>query len=94
MLRRGQRLVELLKQGQYQPMPVEEQVVTLFAGTHGYLDLLPVEQVRPLRERSARIHSFAAQEYLDSISARRLSTMRRWRSLRKCCRIFVTNFKY
>ncbi|HWF45011.1 MAG TPA: F0F1 ATP synthase subunit alpha, partial [Candidatus Kapabacteria bacterium] len=33
LLRRGQRLVELLKQGQYQPMPVEEQVVTLFIGT-------------------------------------------------------------
>ncbi len=46
MLRRGQRLVELLKQGQYQPMPVEEQVVSVFAGTNGYIDAIPVENVR------------------------------------------------
>ena len=46
LLRRGQRLVELLKQGQYAPMPVEEQVVSLYAGTNGYIDALPIEDVR------------------------------------------------
>src|SRR5438445_404479 len=46
MLRRGQRLVELLKQGQYSPLPVEEQVVSLWAGTQGFLDPIPVEHVR------------------------------------------------
>jgi F-type H+-transporting ATPase subunit alpha len=45
LLRRGQRLVELLKQGQYQPMPVEEQVVSIFAGTSGFLDALDVDKV-------------------------------------------------
>ncbi|MFP4168394.1 MAG: F0F1 ATP synthase subunit alpha [Desulfonatronovibrionaceae bacterium] len=44
-LTRGERMVELLKQPQYQPMPVEEQVVSLFAGTKGYMDDLEVEQV-------------------------------------------------
>ena len=44
-LRRGSRLVELLKQGQYVPMPVEQQVVSIFAGTNGYLDEIPVEEV-------------------------------------------------
>ena len=39
---RGERLVELLKQPQYQPMPVEEQVAVLYAGTRGYLDDLDV----------------------------------------------------
>jgi len=43
---RGERTVEILKQGQYQPMPVEEQVVVIYAATNGYLDDLPVEQVR------------------------------------------------
>ena len=43
---RGERTVEILKQGQYQPMPVEEQVVVIYAATNGYLDSLPVEQVR------------------------------------------------
>lgn len=44
-LTRGERMVELLKQPQYQPMPVEEQVVSLFCGTKGYMDDLEVEQV-------------------------------------------------
>ena len=45
-LDRGARLVELLKQPQYQPMPVEEQVVSIFLGTGGHLDSVPVEDVR------------------------------------------------
>jgi F-type H+/Na+-transporting ATPase subunit alpha len=45
-LERGYRLVELLKQPQNSPMPVEEQVVVVFAGTKGYLDSLPVVDVR------------------------------------------------
>src|SRR6266850_1819839 len=45
-LARGQRMVELLKQGQYQPLPVEKQVVIIFAGTQGLLDDLPVDSVR------------------------------------------------
>lgn len=45
-LDRGERLVELLKQRQYQPMPVEEQVVSIFLGTGGHLDSVPVEDVR------------------------------------------------
>ena len=45
LLARGARLTELLKQGQYQPMPVEEQVVAIFAGVRGFLDNVPVNQV-------------------------------------------------
>src|SRR3954452_7078816 len=45
LLARGQRLTELLKQGKYVPMPVEEQVVSLYAGTRGFLDTLPVAQI-------------------------------------------------
>jgi F-type H+-transporting ATPase subunit alpha len=45
-LDRGARLVELLKQGQYSPLPVERQVVTVWAGTSGYLDDVPVEDIR------------------------------------------------
>jgi F-type H+-transporting ATPase subunit alpha len=44
-LERGARLVELLKQPQYQPMPVEEQVISIFLGTGGHLDSVPVEDV-------------------------------------------------
>jgi F-type H+-transporting ATPase subunit alpha len=49
-LARGQRMVELLKQGQYQPMPVENQVISIFAGTNGYLDDVPANKVRQFEE--------------------------------------------
>src|SRR5262249_41407599 len=45
-LNRGQRLVELLKQGQISPLPVSKQILSNFAGTNRFLDDLPVDQVR------------------------------------------------
>jgi F-type H+-transporting ATPase subunit alpha len=45
LLARGARLTELLKQPQYQPMPVEEQVASIFAGTKGFLDTVGVKDV-------------------------------------------------
>ena len=45
LLARGKRLTELLKQGQYSPMPVEEQVASIFAGTQGFLDSVDVKAV-------------------------------------------------
>jgi F-type H+-transporting ATPase subunit alpha len=44
-LRRGERMVEVLKQGQYSPLPVEKQVAILFAGTQGLLDDVPIDQL-------------------------------------------------
>ena len=46
MLERGARLVEILKQGQYQPLPVEKQIVIIYAGTKGWTDSVPVGEVR------------------------------------------------
>jgi F-type H+-transporting ATPase subunit alpha len=45
LLARGARLTELLKQGQYSPLPIDEQVVAIFAGVRGYLDKIEVEQI-------------------------------------------------
>jgi F-type H+-transporting ATPase subunit alpha len=45
-LNRGQRLVELLKQNQFSPLPFSKQILIIFAGTGGFLDDLPVNQVR------------------------------------------------
>jgi F-type H+-transporting ATPase subunit alpha len=45
-LNRGQRLTELLKQNQFSPIPVEKQVITIYAGVNGYLDDVPVSDVR------------------------------------------------
>src|ERR1700682_1261364 len=49
-LARGGRMVELLKQGQYAPLPIERQIAIIFAGSQGLLDDLPVEQVQPFEE--------------------------------------------
>ncbi len=49
-LARGQRMVEILKQGQYSPQPVEKQVAIIFAGTQGLLDDVPVEDMRAFEE--------------------------------------------
>jgi len=50
LLNRGARLTELLKQQQFQPMQMEEQVCVLYAGVNGYLDPLPVNRVRPFQD--------------------------------------------
>jgi F-type H+-transporting ATPase subunit alpha len=49
-LNRGAHMTELLKQGRYVPMPVEEQVMAIFAGNEGFLDDLPIEDVLRFRE--------------------------------------------
>lgn len=49
-IERGRRMVELLKQDQYTPLAVEEQIIVLFAGANGYLDDLPVETIRKFEE--------------------------------------------
>ena len=49
-LNRGARLVELLKQGQFEPLPFTHQVLSIFAGTNGFLDDLAVEDVRPFEK--------------------------------------------
>jgi F-type H+-transporting ATPase subunit alpha len=45
-LERGKRMMELLKQDQYQPMPVEEQVAVLHAGTKGFMDTIAVDDIK------------------------------------------------
>jgi F-type H+-transporting ATPase subunit alpha len=68
-LERGYRLTELLKQGLHSPMPVDEQTVSLYAGTHGYLDGIPVVDVR--RFESELIEWFRTRhaDVLDGIKS-------------------------
>ena len=49
-LNRGERLTELLKQGQFAPLPVEKQIMIIFAGTNGYVDDLPVGECRAFED--------------------------------------------
>jgi F-type H+-transporting ATPase subunit alpha len=62
LLNRGARLTELLKQGQFSPMPVEEQVVSIFAGTNGYLDAIPADRVTTYEEEML---AFMRAEHAD-----------------------------
>jgi len=61
-LTRGERMVELLKQGQFEPMPVELQVISIFTGVNGYLDDLPVEAVRRFEKEFL---AFVAKHYAE-----------------------------
>ena len=61
-LTRGERMVELLKQGQYQPVPVEKQVAIIYAGTTGYLDDLPAALVRDFE---TGLYDFLEKQYAD-----------------------------
>jgi F-type H+-transporting ATPase subunit alpha len=62
MLERGVRLVEILKQGQYVPLPVEKQVVLVYAGTKGYLDELPTAK---LGEYEKQLYAFIEAKHPD-----------------------------
>jgi F-type H+-transporting ATPase subunit alpha len=67
LLARGERLTELLKQPQFSPLAVEEQVVVIYAGVNGYLDRLPVSQVRAFEEELLRTMHDKHQDILDTI---------------------------
>jgi len=59
---RGERTIEILKQGQYAPMPVEKQVMIIYVATHGYLDDLPLESIKTFEEE---FYPFMEKEYPD-----------------------------
>ena len=65
-LARGARLVEILKQPQYSPLPVEEQIISLFAVTTGLADKIEVSQIR---EFEVGMHKFLKASHADLITA-------------------------
>jgi F-type H+-transporting ATPase subunit alpha len=79
-LNRGARLTELLKQGQYSPFPVEEQVVSIWAGTNGHLDEVPIEDInrfeteflQHLRHRSSVLTTIAQTNLLEDSTVQEL----------------------
>ena len=82
LLKRGQRMVELLKQDQYTPMPVQEQVAVLFAGTRGFLDEVELDKVKNfesglvkyLRDAYANLLAdIADKKHLDAELEKRLA---------------------
>lgn len=66
-IERGKRLAEILKQPQYCPMPVENQVAIIYAGINGYLDDVPVEKIKDWEERFHRYMNTARKKTLEAI---------------------------
>ena len=72
-LERGARLVELLKQPQYQPMPAHEQVASIYAATRGYMDDVPVESVRKFEADMLTFLRDTRKDVLDAIKDKKVS---------------------
>jgi F-type H+-transporting ATPase subunit alpha len=92
-LNRGARLVELLKQGQYQPLPVEKQILIIYAGTNGFVDDLPLTA---LKKYEQELYSFIElkhpEVFSDIIKKRELDGELRGK-LNKALEEFKTVFK-
>jgi F-type H+-transporting ATPase subunit alpha len=71
-LTRGQRLTEVLKQGQFAPWPVEEQVAILWVATHGYFDDIPLEDVKKFEAEIIKYFRSAGRAVLDEILKKRI----------------------
>jgi F-type H+/Na+-transporting ATPase subunit alpha len=71
-LNRGARLVELLKQPQYQPQPVQEQVSILYAGTRGFMDDIPVEDVRKFETEFLDFLRNSKSDVLNAIKTKKV----------------------
>jgi F-type H+-transporting ATPase subunit alpha len=64
---RGQRMIELLKQDEHKPMPFDRQVAVIFAGTSGYLDDVPVADIRKFEENFLKFIESSHPEILQNI---------------------------
>jgi len=71
-LNRGRRLVEILKQAQYQPLAVEKQVMIVYAATKGFLDQVPVEDLRRYEEDLYRYLEASASSVLSGIAEKKI----------------------
>ncbi|HRR19136.1 MAG TPA: F0F1 ATP synthase subunit alpha, partial [Ignavibacteriales bacterium] len=71
VLARGERLVELLKQGQYAPVPVEKQVVAIYAGTKGYIDEIPTPAIKKYEKELLEYVENQAPEIFENIKTQK-----------------------
>jgi len=90
---RGERMVELLKQGQFSPMPVEQQVISIWAGANGYLDDVPVLAVRRFESEWL---AFVAKDYAEvahNVRTTRAMSDEDQKRLNEACKAFKSKFK-
>jgi F-type H+-transporting ATPase subunit alpha len=92
-LRRGSRLVELLKQDQFVPMPIEKQVVSIFSGTSGYLDEIPIEDVQRFESEFMEMMEMKHKDMLNAIAEKKDLTDEITKKLHEILKQFVAGFK-
>ena len=73
-LNRGKRLVEILKQPQYEPLPVEQQVIVIYAATNGYLDAVAIEDVRAYETQLFQFLESRRPQLLSSLTEKKQIT--------------------
>jgi F-type H+/Na+-transporting ATPase subunit alpha len=71
MLARGARMVELLKQKQYEPLSVEAQVLSIFAGINGYVDDLPIEQIRTFEQDLLKFYDQGGADLKKEVASKK-----------------------
>jgi F-type H+-transporting ATPase subunit alpha len=87
-IERGKRTVEILKQGQYEPMPVENQVAILYALTNGFLDDVPVEKIRDFEKEFHKFLHSSGKEVLKLIAEKKELTEEVVKKLEKVIKEF------
>jgi F-type H+-transporting ATPase subunit alpha len=92
-LTRGERMVELLKQGQFAPMPVEKQVISIFAGVNGYLDDVPVAAVRRFEQEFLAFIEKSFAEVEHNVRTAKAMSDEDQKRLHEAAKQFKTTFK-
>ncbi len=92
-LAKGARLVELLKQGQYSPIPVEKQIVSIFLGTNGYLDTIAVYDVKRFEREALEFFEVKYFQIFENIRKEKDLSSETIELIKKAAEEFLTVFK-
>ena len=93
LLARGERLTELLKQAQYSPLSVEEQVCVIYSGVKGYLDKISINQIGDFEKALLQILNSKGSSILDSITKDKALTEKSEKELQKIIEDLLSSFE-
>ena len=93
LLDRGVRLTELLKQGQYSPLTVPEQVISIFSGVNGYLDTIEVSDISRFEQEALIEIKEKHPDILESINKEKELTKENTKKLKSFFDDFLSKFK-
>lgn len=93
ILAKGSRLVELLKQGQYSPVPVEKQVVSIYLGTRGYMDSIAVHDIKRFEKEILEFIEVKYKQIFENIKKEKDLSKETEELIRKAAEEFLPTFK-